>query len=195
MMTCRLINCPRIGTCHLEENGATDLCPVLAVIKAEAIAKTEATWASKFPVHEVLPLEHYQGTWGTAAEGFTLNLGLGKIAALELARRKATLDREAYYSKHKLTPVEPRPEPKKIVPEKSDLDFHEMPTLTNEYCAYPPILHIEDLVLKVHKAEPSITKQQKARWRDWEAKKRIRSRRISNHNYYMQMEDGIKNRT
>ena len=176
MMTCRLMNCPRIGTCHLEENGATDLCPVLAVIKAEAIAKTEAAWASKFPVHDVLPLEHYQGTWGTSAEGFTLNQGLGKIAALEIARRKATLDKEAYYSKHKLTPVEPRPEPKKILRRRSDLDFHEIPTETNDYCAYPPLSHVEDIEAKELKAKADVTKKQRQYWAEFNARKRIQKR-------------------
>ena len=176
MMTCRLMNCPRIGTCHLEENGAIDLCPVLAVIKAEAIAKTEAAWASKFPVHDVLPLEHYQGTWGTNAEGFTLDLGLGKIAALEIARRKATLDKSAFCNKHKLTPVEPRPEPKKVVPEKSDLDFHEMPTETNDYCAYGILDHVEDIEAKELKAKADVTKKQRAYWRELKARERIQKK-------------------
>ena len=176
MLTCRLMNCPRIGTCHLEENGATDLCPVLAVIKAEAISKTEAAWASKYPVHKVLPLEHYQGTWGTAAEGFTLDLGLGKIAALEIARRKATLDMSAFCNKHKLTPVEPRPEPKKIVPEKSDLDFHEILTETNDYCAYGILDHVEDIEAKELKAKADVTKKQRQYWAEFNARKRIQKR-------------------
>jgi hypothetical protein len=170
------MNCPRIGTCHLEENGATDLCPILAVIKAEAIAKTEAAWASKFPVHEVLPLEHYQGTWGTAVEGFTLNLGLGKIAALEIARRKATVDMSAFCNKHKLTPVEPRPEPKKTLQRRSDLDFHEMPTETNDYCAYGILGHVEDIEAKELKAKTDVTKKQRQYWAEFNARKRIQKR-------------------
>lgn len=176
MMTCRLMHCPRIGTCHLEENGATDLCPVLAVIKAEAIAKTEAAWASKYPVHEVLPLEHYQGTWTTGAEGFTLDLGLGKIAALELARSEAAYKRGVFCRKHELTPVEPRPEPKKILRRRSDLDFHEMPTLTNEYCAYGILDHVEDIEVKELKAKVDVTKKQRAYWRELKAREQIQKK-------------------
>ena len=185
-MTCRLMNCPRIGTCHLEENGATDLCPVLAVIKAEAITKTEAAWASKYPVHEVLPLEHYQGTWGTVAEGFTLNLGLGKIAALELARKKATLEKIAYEKKHNIFLVDPKPRPEwgmqarsrkaRMFQQKSDLDFHEMPTLTNEYCAYGILDHVEDIEAAELKAKVDVTKKQRQYWAEFNARKRIQKR-------------------
>lgn len=193
MQTCKLMHCEDIPHCHLEENGATDLCPVLKAIKAEVRAKTERAWAAKYPSHEVVPLEHYQGTWTTGAEGFTLELGLGKIAALEIARRKATLESAAFCDKHKLTPVEPRPEPKKVVPEKSDLDFHEMPTLTNDYCAYGILDHVEDIEAKELKAKERITKLQKRRWQDYNAKKKIRARRIKDHHFFIQMEDNIIN--
>lgn len=176
MITCRLTHCPKIGTCKLEANGAIDLCPVLQAIKAEAIEKTERAWNDKFPSHEVVLLEHYQGTWETTAEGFTLNLGLGKIAALELARRKATLDMSAFCNKHKLTPVEPRPEPKKTLRRKSDLDFHEIPTETNDYCAYGILGHVEDIEAKELKAKADVTKKQRQYWAEFNARKRIQKR-------------------
>ena len=187
MITCKKMNCKLRGICQLEANGATDLCPVLKGIKDEAITKTETAWADKFPTHEVVPLEHYQGTWTTGAEGFSLAQGLGKIATLELARRKATLDKAAFCNKHKLTPVEPRPAPAKVVRRKSDLDYHEMPTETNDYCAYPPIDHIEDLVNKVSGDKPGPTKKQKQYWRDLKAREKIMRRQDERDIFLLQL--------
>ena len=202
MMTCRLMNCPHIGTCHLEENGATDLCPVLAVIKAEAIAKTEAAWASKFPVHEVLPLEHYQGTWGTAAEGFTLDLGLGRIVALHLAREKATLEKIAYEKEHKIILIDPKPRPEwgrqararklRMEEQRSGMDFHEMPTLTNDYSAYPPLTHVEDLEAKELKHKDETTKKQKQYWAKVNARGRLQKRQDDRERILMQLLDDMK---
>lgn len=187
MITCRLTHCPKIGKCKLVANGAIDLCPMLQAIKAEAIEKTEAAWRDKYPEHEVVLLEHYQGTWTTGAEGFSLNLGLGKIAALALARREATLKLQAYHDKHKLTPVEPRPEPKKVVPEKSDLYFHEMPTLTGDYSAYPLLMHVEDAEVKEMKAKEEVTRKQKQYWREVNARTRIQRKEDEREVFLMQL--------
>jgi hypothetical protein len=170
------MNCPRIGTCHLEENGAIDLCPVLAIIKAEAIAKTETAWASRFPVHEVLPLEHYQGTWETAAEGFTLDLGLGKIAALKAARYEAVYKRGVFLRKHELTPIDPKPKPQKPLRDWNERDFHEMPTETNDYCAYGILDHVEDIEAKELKAKADVTKKQRIYWRELKAREQIQKK-------------------
>ena len=187
MITCKLMHCKRIKHCNLEKNGATDLCPILARIKKEAFDLTEQAWKDKYPVHEVVPLEHYQGTWTTGAEGFTLAAGLGKIAALVLARREATLKLQVYYDKHKLTPVEPRPEPKKVVPEQSDLDFHEMPTLTGDYSAYPLLMHVEDAEVKEMKAKEEVTRKQKQYWREVNARTRIQRKEDEREVFLLQL--------
>jgi len=202
MMTCKLTHCPQLGRCRLEENGATDLCPVLSLIKAEAIRQTEIAWASKYPAHEVVPLDHFTGTRTVSIEGFTLALALRTIAALEAARRKATLDKIAYENTHNIIIIDPKPRPEwekqvragqlKKDREKRSLDFHEVPTLTADYNAYPMIQHVEDVEAKELKVEEEITKRQKRRWLDYNARKKTRANRVKCHNYYMQMEDDIR---
>lgn len=69
MFTCTLTHCPFRGNCHLEESGATDLCPKLAAIKQEAIQKTERAWTDKHPLCDTISLEqHYfkpRTEWGS----------------------------------------------------------------------------------------------------------------------------------
>ena len=69
MITCTLTHCPYRGNCHLEESGATDLCPKLAAIKQEAIQKTEQAWDAKFPPCDTVQLEQHhfkpRTKWGS----------------------------------------------------------------------------------------------------------------------------------
>ena len=191
MMTCRLMECPFRSTCHLEENGAIDLCPVLRRIKAEAREQVERIWNERYPPHEVVPLEHFQGTRTTITVGFTATTGLDKIAALVITRREATLKQQEFMDKHKLAPVEPRPEPKKILRRRKDLDFHEMPTDTIDYCAYRPIEHVEDMEAKEMKAKADVTKKQRAYWREVNARQKIQKNQDERELFLMQLLDDM----
>ena len=192
MQTCKLMHCGDIPHCHLEESGATDLCPVIQAIKAEVRAKTERAWAAKYPVHEIVTLEHFEGTRTTIFTGFTLSVGLKKIAALTLVKREATLKLQEYHRRNNLTPVEPRKEPRRRTPRTPDFDFHELPTLITDYCAYPPLLHVEDLEATDLKQKEEVTKKQKQYWAELNARRRLQNRQDDRDRILMQLLDDMK---
>lgn len=192
MITCKLTHCPQVGRCRLEETGAIDLCPVLRQIVEDARKQTEAAWAHKFPVHEIVTLEHYEGTRTTVFTGFTLSVGLKKIAALTLVKREATLKLQEYHRRNNLTPVEPRKEPRRRTPRTPDLDFHELPTLITDYCAYPPLLHVEDLEATDLKQKEEVTRKQKQYWAELNARKRLQKRQDDRDRILMQLLDDMK---
>jgi len=191
MMTCRLTHCPHVGRCQLEENGAIDLCPVLRQIVEDARGRTEAAWAHKFPVHEVVTLEHFEGTRTTICVGFTLTVGLKKLATLHLVKREATLKLQEYHRRHNLTPVEPKEEPRRRIPRTPDLDFHELPTLISDYCAYPPLTHVEDIEARDLKHKEDVTRKQKRYWVELNARRRLQKRQDDRDRILMQLLDDI----
>jgi hypothetical protein len=194
MMTCRLTHCSQVGKCRLEETGAIDLCPVLRQIVEDARRQTEAAWAHKFPVHEVVILEHYKGTRTTNHAGFTLALALKKLATLNLVRREATLKLQEYHRRNNMIPVEPKEEPRRRAPRRPDLDFHEMPTLIDDYCAYPPLSHVEDLEARDLKQKEEVTKKQKQYWAELNARTQLQKRQDDRERILMQLLDDMKDK-